>query len=564
MHLKEGDLDDLRWRRDGNVIDSWSGSSNITIPYVTKDDGGIYECYLNGSRHEGRHAIVRLIVRGCSASRWGTDCQNLCPTCYNGGICDDVSGLCVCPPGFKGEDCSEGCGNNHWGRTCTHVCSSSNPGCSGSMGCIPDPLGCSCMAGYKDLDCKGTCETTGYYGSTCSEQCHCAAGVTCDPSRGCPDGPCEDGYSGKNCQVPNECTGGWYGDLCKYQCHCEDYGPCERNTGSCGDRKCKHLWIGSDCQLDGRTNVNLVVPSSNRGALLTITCIIQANPIPRDVDIKVLHGDVVLGNGVSTVTELNYTNTIVFSEINMKEGDVFKCQVQSDISGNTKTEEAVTIYDPPVMTTKPNVIVSDSTVTISWNEWTATGQNGDGPLIGYSVCYRQTAEKWKPCSELVTGLSITYNIEANGEDGFHRGVDYELGVIAVRPGNLGNANMSPLTQLFIPCLLPDAVQNVKTESQKNSITITWTSPKSEHCKIDFYKLKYKLQNQCLCAENQNEDESTVWLSETSHTITSLEAYTSYIINISAVTHQLKDDQYLEGPITTVNATTSEEDTQIKR
>ncbi|XP_071953437.1 tyrosine-protein kinase receptor Tie-1-like [Antedon mediterranea] len=199
MTLTEGDAVNLRWRLNGNVIDIWSGSSDITIPYVTKDDIGIYECYLNDRRDESKHAIVRLIVRGCSASHYGTDCQNFCPTCYNGGVCDDVSGLCVCPPGFKGEDCSEGCGNNHWGRTCVNLCSSRNPGCPDQMGCVPDPLGCSCMAGYKDLDCKGTCGT-GYYGSTCSEQCHCAPGVTCDPSRGCPDGPCEAGYSGTNCQ----------------------------------------------------------------------------------------------------------------------------------------------------------------------------------------------------------------------------------------------------------------------------------------------------------------------------------------------------------------------------
>ncbi|XP_071953181.1 neogenin-like [Antedon mediterranea] len=131
----------------------------------------------------------------------------------------------------------------------------------------------------------------------------------------------------------------------------------------------------------------------------------------------------------------------------------------------------------------------------------------------------------------------------------------------VRTSN-GNDKLCPWSEEFTAetaANVPDAVRNVKMKSRKNSITITWESPKSEHCKIDFYKLKYKLQNQCLCAEIQNEDESTVWLSETSHTITSLEAYTSYIINISAVTHQLKDDQYLEGPITTVNATTSEED-----
>ncbi|XP_071953182.1 receptor-type tyrosine-protein phosphatase mu-like [Antedon mediterranea] len=369
-----------------------------------------------------------------------------------------------------------GCGNNQWGRECANLCSSLNPGCSGNMGCVPDPLGCSCMAGYKDLDCKETCETTGYYGSTCSEQCHCAAGVTCDPSIGCPDGPCEDAYSGKNCQVPNKCTDGWYGDLCKYQCHCEDDGPCDRNTGSCGDRKCKQPWIGSDCQLDGyrRTKVTLEDPSCNRGALLTLTCIVQANPLPSDEDIQVLDAsDVILQNGA--VTEFNYTKIVIFKGISIQEGDVFKCQVQSGIFGNAQTEEVVTIYDQPVMTVNPSVIASNATVAVSWNEWTKSEDNGDGPVIGYHVCYQQTGETWESCSNTVAGWSIVLDIDGDNNNGFQRGVEYEFGVAAVRPGNLGTGSISPLTQFTIPCrppiMMPSDVQ-VSAVSD-NEIQVQW-------------------------------------------------------------------------------------------
>ncbi|XP_033105380.1 multiple epidermal growth factor-like domains protein 10 [Anneissia japonica] len=93
------------------------------------------------------------------------------------------------------------------------------------------------------------CETIGKYGSTCSKECHCADGVVCDPSIGCPFGPCEDGYSGENCQVHDTCSRS-YRELCVYGCLCEDYGPCDRTTGSCGKRECRHWLTGNDCQLD--------------------------------------------------------------------------------------------------------------------------------------------------------------------------------------------------------------------------------------------------------------------------------------------------------------------------
>ena len=31
-----------------------------------------------------------------------------CATCYNGGICEETSGVCACPPGFKGDYCETG------------------------------------------------------------------------------------------------------------------------------------------------------------------------------------------------------------------------------------------------------------------------------------------------------------------------------------------------------------------------------------------------------------------------------------------------------------------------
>ncbi len=46
------------------------------------------------------------VVTGCHENKWGKpDCLGYCLICLNGGVCDDVSGVCICPPGFSGTTC---------------------------------------------------------------------------------------------------------------------------------------------------------------------------------------------------------------------------------------------------------------------------------------------------------------------------------------------------------------------------------------------------------------------------------------------------------------------------
>ncbi|XP_033099346.1 uncharacterized protein LOC117102992 [Anneissia japonica] len=144
------DISGFLWKLNNNSIPEGNGKDSLTINNVRPSDAGIYECY-TGERN-GKHAIMRLIVRGCPTRMYGSNCDLKCPVCYNGGICDDVTGFCVCPAGFQGEDCSAGCGNNNWGRTCSIVCSSSG-NCKGVMFCPPDPSGCACQAGFSGVTC---------------------------------------------------------------------------------------------------------------------------------------------------------------------------------------------------------------------------------------------------------------------------------------------------------------------------------------------------------------------------------------------------------------------------
>ena len=58
-------LSNLRWvHNNGNEITEWNDKITVTIDNVRLVDAGIYECYEDGKRELGRHAIMRLIVRG--------------------------------------------------------------------------------------------------------------------------------------------------------------------------------------------------------------------------------------------------------------------------------------------------------------------------------------------------------------------------------------------------------------------------------------------------------------------------------------------------------------------
>ena len=62
---KNNGISNLRWRHNGGesipALDGWDTN---TISSVTVQDAGVYECYQNGKRDRGLHAIFQLVVRG--------------------------------------------------------------------------------------------------------------------------------------------------------------------------------------------------------------------------------------------------------------------------------------------------------------------------------------------------------------------------------------------------------------------------------------------------------------------------------------------------------------------
>ncbi|XP_030830304.1 tyrosine-protein kinase receptor Tie-1-like [Strongylocentrotus purpuratus] len=153
----------ITWMKDGNeVLTSFEGQAQISFPNpIQTSYQGIYEIYYKNERYQNRGGLYRLIVRECPAGKWGPpECYGICDKCYNGGVCDDKSGLCICPNNFKGSNCLEICrtdGGNRFGLNCDFGCTVLNDGinkCHGYLFCLPDPYGCSCDVGAHGSACN--------------------------------------------------------------------------------------------------------------------------------------------------------------------------------------------------------------------------------------------------------------------------------------------------------------------------------------------------------------------------------------------------------------------------
>ncbi|XP_072173067.1 angiopoietin-1 receptor-like [Diadema setosum] len=208
----------INWRKNGGqpiAIQNGLTDFAFTGP-IRPSDGGVFEVYYENERDTGRGGLFRLIVRECPAGKWGPpDCLGVCDKCYNGGICDDKTGFCICSNNFMGPNCLEICrsrGGNRFGESCEFRCtyaeSANDPpqACSPHMFCLPDPYGCTCDIGVTGLACDTECDS-GKFGPGCSQTCHCQDPSSCSRFTGeCSDSSssdsnlCESGWSGQNCQ----------------------------------------------------------------------------------------------------------------------------------------------------------------------------------------------------------------------------------------------------------------------------------------------------------------------------------------------------------------------------
>ncbi|KAL1460561.1 hypothetical protein WDU94_012538 [Cyamophila willieti] len=100
--------------------------------------------------------------------------------CSNGGRLEN--GICVCPPGYAGNQCQRPCGRNQFGENCSFVCSQSNNECKGMILCTPY-YGCTCAPGYYGNNCTLQCEE-GFYGADCNQTCNNKCQYDCNKYTG--------------------------------------------------------------------------------------------------------------------------------------------------------------------------------------------------------------------------------------------------------------------------------------------------------------------------------------------------------------------------------------------
>ncbi|KAH6941665.1 hypothetical protein HPB50_021738 [Hyalomma asiaticum] len=119
---------------------------------------GVYVA--NGHEHKGTWE-EQSSLQGYRAQDglYGPRCDFVCPKCQNGGVCHDITGQCICPPGFSGEICDMACGDDFFGKHCNRRCSDTNQDgkdktCRRILMCLPDPYGCSCGTGFYGPFCN--------------------------------------------------------------------------------------------------------------------------------------------------------------------------------------------------------------------------------------------------------------------------------------------------------------------------------------------------------------------------------------------------------------------------
>ncbi|KAI8488325.1 hypothetical protein Bbelb_339210 [Branchiostoma belcheri] len=273
-----------RWNRGPNVI---GGSDSLSLDLDSKRGGntleqfvspgrGVLDCYQQGQREDPTKAgMMRVIVRSCPEGKFGGGCTDDCPRCYNGGMCHDETGECICPPGFMGRNCEEPCGGNKFGVNCTHQCKrpQRDDQCMELLFCMPDPWGCSCATGFRGDECDECTSmecAPGEFGSNCLLKCHCMNNETCDGATGhCPPG-CAVGWLGPSCQEPDDCVT----NECLNGATCNDL----RDAYNCS---CPIGWIGRFCEtmtpepcrdLEPCENGATCVPLSVRSNY-TVTCL---------------------------------------------------------------------------------------------------------------------------------------------------------------------------------------------------------------------------------------------------------------------------------------------------
>ncbi|KAK7870785.1 hypothetical protein R5R35_005450 [Gryllus longicercus] len=126
--------------------------------------------------------------------------EDLLDRCLNGGKYESTASVCICPEGFSGDRCEEGCGPHYFGRNCSAECSNFATGCRGMIFC-KKYMSCRCATGFQGNFCEKDCES-GYYGASCTQICGNCEKSYCDRFTGYCLHDCQPGFRRPFCRTP--------------------------------------------------------------------------------------------------------------------------------------------------------------------------------------------------------------------------------------------------------------------------------------------------------------------------------------------------------------------------
>nr|XP_020638866.1 tyrosine-protein kinase receptor Tie-1 isoform X1 [Pogona vitticeps] len=440
---------DIWWKRNGtyhNIMDQCEvkeGQSTLTLPSVTIADAGIYSATFIGDSPLSS-AFFRLIVRGCTAKKWGSFCDKDCPDCLNGGVCHHVEGECICPPGFMGTRCEKACKEGMFGRNCQERCPNEQ-GCRGLAFCLPDPYGCSCAAGWSGLQCNSAC-SPGMYGPDCALECQCQNGGTCNRFSGCI------------------CPSGWHGQ------HCEK-----------SDRIPQIIDLRSHLEF-------------NLGSQPIVTCIATGNPLPVRDNIELRKADGRVITPTKAIMEKDKT-TCEFQvlPLTLLDTGLWECRVSTS-GGQDSGKFKVTVKVPPVPLSPPRLLAKQSQQLLI----SPVGQaSGDGPIVSTKVLYKPQMGP-SPWSSIVVE-----NIQNITLVNLRPVTAYLVKVQLTRPGDNGEGVPGPEAVMVTECQEPTAKPVIEGsfDEGSNNLRVNWNLPNSNTVGSGFLVRLYDAAKELVHQEN---------------------------------------------------------------
>ncbi|KAJ8040943.1 Tyrosine-protein kinase receptor Tie-1 [Holothuria leucospilota] len=562
-------MGDVEWTKDGLPIPDRSAPTAIraatyVIDAVSQSDAGVY--YANFKSHPTSGGFTRLIVRECPSGRWNyPGCNETCPECDHGGVCDAKTGQCICPPGFMGDLCETPCGENAYGPTCELSCKAD--GCRSMQFCLPDPYGCSCAAGFSGTACEIECPE-GTYGAHCTETCLCQNGGECDRHSGCV---CPDEWMGKFCQRPKFffesnvtsvrlADGGKVSIACGCDIDVEDCPlpdihleiispdpmPPQTNRGIDYPNKsvrwiltpfgmagtwefsCEIIYKGNSYISNVTFNaVDGPLPGilrfdntyANRGMVATLQCKVSAVEGEEvDVYLENSRKERILPTFQSSAS---FSTTFLFDidDVTEESAGEYTC-VATKLAGQSKSVATVTVYEQPVPAAEPSIVQNlNGVVQFNLN---LRNFRGDGPVIDVHVQHKRDSAHywetvaWEPYQDI-------YELEdLQGQ------TDYNIRVVLVRDGPGGQGAPGPALTFTTACSAPTqavVLNDLSTEDlDSRSLRLDWQNPIGQV--FEGFVIYYRSEGQNTFLMEEVNDRTV-----TSYTLRRLLEYTRYFVYV---------------------------------